>query len=183
MKKLLIALAAVIVSVASYAQGTVTFNTRIPGVLDAPVSIGSADGEGPGVKGGYTAGLFVQGAGGTLTPIPASFTPFRPVAAGGNPLLGKYVTTVSEVPVPGAATGGSATLVFRAWANSAGSFDAASPTQRGESAAFTVTGLGGGALPPANPVGITGFIIPVPEPTTLALGALGAAALLFRRRK
>lgn len=181
MKKLLIALAAVIVSVATYAQGTVTFNTRIPGVVDAPVTLGTAEGLGAGDL--YSAGLWVVGAGGALTPIPSSTTVFRSVPAGGNPLLAKYVVTVPEVAVPGAATGGSATLRMRAWLTTAGSFDAAAATARGESANFTVSGLGGGPTPPTNPTGLTGFVIPVPEPTTLALGALGAAALLIRRRK
>jgi len=194
MKKLLIALAAVMVSVATYAQGTlgtVSFNTRIPGVVDAPVSFGDANGPGPGDT--WSAGLWSVGTGGTLTPIPASFTTFRPVPAGGNALLAKYVTTVGTVEVPGTTTGGNATLRMRAWQTSAGSFDAASGNvtvngqpflQRGESADVVVTGLGGGPSTPANLVGLQGFTIPlVPEPTTLTLGALGAAALLIRRRK
>lgn len=181
MKKLLIAIAAVLVSVAAHAQGTVSFNTRITGVLDAPVELGAPGGAGPGPT--YTAELVLVGAGGTLTPIPQSVTTFRTVPAGGNALLAKYVNTVATVEVPGVATGGSATLRFRAYLTSAGSFDAATATQRGQSTDFTVTGLGGGPTPPANLVGITGFVIPVPEPSTIALGVLGAAALLLRRRK
>jgi len=181
MKKLLIALAAVMISAASFGQGTVFFSNRIPGVVEAPVTIGSADGAGAGDQ--YTAGLWVVGAGGALTPIPASFTPFRTVAAGGSPLLAKYIVPVSEVAVPGVPKGGTATLRMRAWLTTAGSFDAATAIQRGESADFTVAGLGGDVTAPPNPTGLQGFIIPVPEPTTLALGALGAAALLLRRRK
>jgi hypothetical protein len=190
MKKLLIALAAVIVSVATYAQGTVSFNTRIPGAVDAPVSLGDASGPGPGDK--WSAGLWLVGAGGALTPIPSSVTTFRTVPAGGNALLAKYVNTVGTVEIPGVATGGSATLRMRAWETAAGSFDAAGSgtaaagnfARRAESADVIVAGLGGGPTPPANLTGLQGFVIPpVPEPTTLALGALGAAALLIRRRK
>jgi hypothetical protein len=60
-------------------------------------------------------------------------------------------------------------------------------TQAGSSASFTYT-VGAAANPAsltiANFQGFTLTGIPVvPEPTTIALGALGAAALLWRRRK
>lgn len=187
MKKLLIALAAVLVSVGTYAQGTVHFNTFIPGAVDAPVELGQPAGTGPGPA--YSAGLFVIGANGSLTLIPESVTTFRTVPPGGNPLAAKYVVTVDEVVVPGVAIGGNANLRLRAWQASAGSYDAAPALLRGESGNILVAGLGGGPTPPANlvnaqGVGVTGFTIPViPEPSTIALGALGAAALLLRRRK
>lgn len=179
MKKLIIAIAAVLVSVASYAQGTVSFNTRITGVVDAPVTLGSAAGAGPGAL--YSAELVLVGDNGSITPIPGSITTFRTSATA--PALEKYVVTVPEVAIPGVPTGGSANVAFRAWLTSAGSYDAAPESQRGMSAPVTVTGLGGGPTPPANLVGLQGFVIPVPEPSTIALGALGAAALLLRRRK
>lgn len=181
MKKLLIALTAVMISVASYAQGTVSFNTKIGTSIDAPVTIGSASG--PGVGDQYTGELYVV-SGGTVGVIASSKTPFRTVPAGGNAALAKYVVTVSSVTVPGTTEGGSATLRFRAYLTSAGSWDAADQFSRGASSDFTVTL---GVQPPGTPanlVGITGFSIPaVPEPTTIALGVLGATALLFRRRK
>jgi hypothetical protein len=180
MKKLLIAIAAVLVSAATFAQGTVSFNTRIPGQVDAPVTLGSATGPGAGPT--YSAELGVVGANGSFTPIPGSVTTFRTPTATA-PALANYVVTVGEVAVPGVPTGGSANLAFRAWLTSAGSYDAAPAANRGQSAAVTVTGLGGGPTPPANLVGLTGFVIPIPEPSTIALGALGAAALLLRRRK
>jgi len=176
MKKLLIALAAVLVSVASYAQGTVQFAT-ITGTVNAPVTI-IPGGAGPGP--GYTAALYVNN-GGTLTLIPESVTTFLPGTD--NPEAAKYVNPVSTVAVPGVGPGGSATLRMRAWLTSAGSYDAAGAF-RGESTDLAVTGLGGGAITPADlPASFTGFNITVPEPSTLALGVMGAAALLLRRRK
>jgi hypothetical protein len=38
MKKLFVTLAAVLVSVSTFAQGTVNFNNRVTGQLDAPVT-------------------------------------------------------------------------------------------------------------------------------------------------
>lgn len=182
MKKLLIALAAVLVTVATHAQGTLAFNTRVVGSHDAPVTLRTADGEGAGPA--YSAQLYVVGAGGAFTPIPG-ITTFRAVPDGGNPLLARYVNPI-DVTATGVAAGSQGQIVLRAWLTSAGSFDAAPEAQRGQSAPTTVAFGGetpGGVLAPGNLTGLTGFIIPVPEPSTIALGALGAAALLFRRRK
>lgn len=55
----------------------------------------------------------------------------------------------------------------------------------GSSAVFEVSTSTAGSPPPANLVGLTSFnlINPVPEPSLIALGALGLGALLLRRRK
>lgn len=176
MKKLLIALAAVLVTAASYAQGTLNFNTRDTGIgLNAPVVLSTGGGPGPS----YSAALYLVGAGGSLTLVPGSTTTFR---TGANAALLQYINPV-VVEIPGTAVGGSATVRMRAWETAGGSYEAA--LNKGESVDLTVTGLGGGAVTPANlPSSFTGFTIPViPEPSTIALGVLGAAALLLRRRK
>jgi len=176
MKKLLIALAAVLVTVASHAQGTVQFAT-ITGVVNAPVAH-AGTGLGPGPS--YTAALY-KVDGGTLTLIPSSVTTF--LDGSSNPDAAKYIASVSEVAVPGVATGGTATLRMRAWLTSAGSYDAA--LSKGESGDLVVSGLGGGNIFPADlPASFQGFVVTtIPEPSTLALGVLGAAGLLLRRRK
>lgn len=182
MKKLLIALAAVVISVASYAQGTINFNNRFgAGGVDAPVTLG-AGGPGPGPS--YSAGLYL-GAGGSGGLIPGSITTFRDGAA--NAALAKYITSISSLAVPGTTAGQqNVTVQMRAWLTSAGSYEAAAATARGSSGDLVIAELGGGPNPAAVnnlPASFTGFVIPVPEPSTIALGVLGAAALLFRRRK
>lgn len=101
--------------------------------------------------------------------------------------------------IPGAAPGTSTSLIVRAWDNSTGASYAAS-TIKGASPSFLTGTLGGdpdgdGPLLPITPVGMivagsafgSGFSLTsatlIPEPTTIALGALGVAALFIRRRK
>jgi len=179
MKKLLIALAAVLVTVASYGQGTVNFG-NLGGGVNAPVLLGTT-GHGPGPD--YVAQLFLQQGNNYTALTPTS--PFRAAGTGAQAVLDQYFTTVSGLTVPGVATGSPATFVVRAYKSSYGSFDAAKAAgEFGESAPVTTTGLGGGINLPPNLTGLTGFsITQVPEPSVIALGVLGASALLLRRRK
>jgi len=172
MKKTLIALAALMISVAAYGQGAVVFNNRVGTSVVAPVSRPNGAGAGAGVQ----AQLFLVGAGGALTPLTPATT-FRT----GSAAVEFFVNGV-DVTIPTIAPGNPATLRMRAWEGAAGSsYDAS--LLRGQSNDITVT-LGGGTLPPANLVGLTGFsLVVIPEPSTIALGLLGAAALLLRRRK
>ena len=170
MKKLILAVAAVMVSVAAFAQGVVVFNNRVAGVVDARVTF--ADGSG-GVGAGYTAQLFGGADAANLTALnPATSFRTSSTAAQG------YVNSV-DVTVPGIAPGNKATLVMRV-------FDSAN-AQVGASGQITIT-LGGGTLPPSNleglqPFTVTGAGVVVPEPSTIVLAALGVGALLLRRRK
>lgn len=174
MKKLLIATAALLVAVGAYAQGEVNFNNRVTGVVDARVL--NADGSGVGA--GYTAQLFggaqtsVEGNLAALTPS----TTFRTSSAAAN----GYVSAVT-VAVPGVGSGLTGTLQMRVF-DSAGSLV-------GKSNMIDIQ-LGGGTLPPSNLAGLQGFTISgavtpsVPEPSTIALAALGGLGLLaIRRRK
>jgi len=178
MKKLLIALAAVLVTVASYGQGTVVLS-NLGGGVNAPVLLGDT-GHGPGPD--YTAQLFLS-SGGTLTALTPA-TSFRPAGVGAQAIADRYTVTPSPIlEVPGVAAGASATFVLRAWKTSLGTADAAKAAgQLGESAPVAIAALGGGLNPPANLVGLAGFTVPVPEPTIIALGVLGASALFLRRR-
>ena len=108
----------------------------------------------------------------------------------------------SNATVPNAAPGTKADLIVRAWDSKTGAtYDAA--TVKGNSGAFKSDTLGGdpdgdGPLLPLTAKsmasgaadGFKSFSLVggstgsnVPEPTTIALGALGAAALFIRRRK
>jgi len=171
MKKLLVTLAAVLASVSAFAQGQIVIKNN--GLTDAAGNSYNAPVTGDTT--GATAQLFLVGAGGALTPLTPTTT-FRTGAAA------PYVTAVA-VDVPGTTPGGSGTFRLRAFVGS--SYDTASV--RGESADFTVAGLGGQPasgppLTPPNLNGLQSFAL-VPEPSTIALGVLGAAALLIRRRK
>jgi hypothetical protein len=180
MKKLLIALAAVMITAATYGQGQVVFANRVGAAgLDAPVLIaGTQTGPGPG----YSAQLFLS-AGGSLTPLTPTSV-FQAAGTGTAAIRDRY-WEARTVDVPGVAAGNNATFVVRAWQTSKGSFDAAKAANDGwgESAPFQVA-VGGGTLPPANLTTLQPFNVTViPEPSVIALGVLGAAALMLRRRK
>jgi hypothetical protein len=178
MKKTLVAIAALMISVAaSYGQGAVVFNNRVGTEVNAAVtkdaSFGADAGKGPGA--GYTAQLYLVGAGGALTALTPSTT-FRTASA-----AAEFFVNSVDVTVPGIAPGANATFRMRVWNTDAASYDSA--LRFGESANFT-TAVGGGTLPPTNLVGLQAFTIRnVPEPTTIALGLLGLGAIWMRRRK
>jgi len=177
MKKLILAVAAVMVSVAAFAQGVVVFNNRVGTDVNARVLL--ADGSGAGA--GFTAQLY-GGKEGTAAGALAALTPsttFRTSSAAAQ----GYVNSVN-VAIPGVAPGAKAAIVMKAY-NGA---DFASSSIKGESNLITVT-VGGDNLPPTNLVGLQGFTLAggavpeIPEPSTIALAVIGAGALLLRRRK
>ncbi|MDX1953025.1 MAG: PEP-CTERM sorting domain-containing protein [Verrucomicrobiota bacterium] len=194
MKKTLIALVAVLVSLSTYGQGSVFFSTRDTAAgIDAKVvraagTVGAGLGAGGTVGPAITAQLFLVGAGGSLTPLTPATT-FRTTGSAAN----HFYINATDVVVPGIAAGQSATFRFRAYETAAGSYDAAANSttfQFGESNDVTVSALGGtpvgGGAPITTPtlVGLQGFTLTiVPEPGTIALGVLGGLALLARRRK
>jgi hypothetical protein len=178
MKKLILLTIAMLVSVASFAQGTVIFNNRTQ-AGDAPVS--RLDGTGVGA--GFTAQLYLQSAPGVFTPLTPTTT-FRTSSAA----AAYFVNEINPFVVQGVLPGQSATFKMVVWDTSAGSYEAAAAQgfASAESAPFTIAQLGGtpaGGAPIPTPslIGLQGFMIP--EPSIVALGVLGSAALLFRRRK
>jgi len=171
MKKLLITAAALMISlVSTMAQGQVNFATRIT-AKNINARVQNAAGAQATGAAGYNAGLYLV-SGGNATLIPGSVTSFQSPPS----LFTGYVTPIT-VSIPGTNPGDTVTLQFRAWGGA--SYETA--TEFGSSPSFSVA-TGGGVNPAADLVGITGFQM-VPEPSTIALGVLGAAALLFRRRK
>jgi hypothetical protein len=186
MKKLIYIAAVLVASLSAYAQGTIAFNNRVVGVIDAPVFDVGGTVRLSGTA--FFAQLYAGPAGTAEDALTAIGTPvtFRTGNAAGfvNPPAGDI--TVSGVPV-----GGTARVQMRAWDATFGTYGAAlaGTGKVGKSNLFDVAGLGGQGPsgPPAtapNLVGLQGFsLTQVPEPSTIALGALGVAALFFRRRK
>jgi hypothetical protein len=167
---------AVLVSASTYGQGTIFFNNRVTGLIDAPVS--RCDGTGAGA--GVTAQLFLvlgAGASTTYTPLEPATT-FRTV----RPEVEYYVVQpIRDVVVPGFGYREQVTVVLRAWEGA--NYETAQV--RGQSPSVTVTL--GPPVPSPLPIlegaliGLQGFSLCIPEPSAMALGLLGAA-LLYRRR-
>lgn len=175
MKKLLVALAAVLVTAATYGQGTVDFNNYTQnGGAGAPIwDVGGPGTRGPGA--GFTAVLLVNG-------VQAGTTDFA-TAAGFENLLNPVPVTVANV-----AGGSSVTFRVDVYQTAAGSYTAAQNSggqyKYGTSGDFAGA-LGGAGNPPgpaSNLDALPSFTL-VPEPSTIALGVIGGLALLLRRRK
>jgi MYXO-CTERM domain-containing protein len=179
MKKLILTTAAVLTSLNLFAQGTVTFS-NVGGNLvlnadnaDAPVA--AAD--------GVVAALYYAPIGGTTFNIVANST-----TTVGVPLAGYIFSTAALSTGGDVVPGAQAQFYVRAWESSFGSYEAALGTGlTGESAIWT-QGTGGGGSPPGAPVSTVGFlpsfsVSVVPEPSAIALGLLGAGALLLLRRR
>ena len=181
MKKLIAIAAVVVATIAAQAQGTINFANR------GAFAANGTDAKVLGVSGapldgaGFMAQLYVGASASSLAAV-GSPVPFRTGAAAGF-VSASTVTT-------GLAGGAAASVAMRAWDASTGAnYDAA--TTRGSSAVLSVV-LGGGGSPPAVPVdlaGLAGFSLAgagpanIPEPSTVALGLIGAGALFLRRRK
>jgi hypothetical protein len=185
MKKVILTLSSMLVVIGAYAQGTVNFSARVVGVYDAPVYVGTVGGakaDGPA----YLAQLYGGASDATLAAV-GTAVPFRTGAAAGY-------WTAAALAIPNVALGANAQVQIKAWAAASGaSYETASAAGGavGQSTIFTVK-TGGDGAPPAVPgtlSGLTSFAIGggvgpvIPEPSILALGALGGLALLLRRRK
>jgi MYXO-CTERM domain-containing protein len=178
MKKLIIALAALSVTAAAYGQGQFVFNNRIgtevnarfinsaADPLDGTVStIGSPD---------WTVQLFGGPENtpvGQLVALDPAGTGFRGAASSA---AAGFVTGITPA-VPGVGVGGTASILVKV-------LGPGGYTQ--DFGPYTVAGLGGGTTTPPNlQLGTSPLLVNVPEPTTLALGALGLGALLLIRRR
>jgi MYXO-CTERM domain-containing protein len=169
MKKLMIAVAALMVSIAAYGQGQFVFNNRALPDVDAKF----VDASGAGLT-GYTVQLL---GGATGTPVGSlqalGTTDMRTGNAAG------YVNPLT-VTVPGVANGAKADVFLNFFQ---GTGTTGTPAK--QLGPYTVTVAEAPNTPGPLPLGTSPIqVIAVPEPTTLALGLVGLGTLLaIRRRK
>lgn len=179
MKTLLVAAALGFVAVGAMAQGQFTFgnkNLTTTPVIDAKV----LDNTGAGLAG---TAFWTQAYVKLATDPDSSYAPVGSAVnfrTGNN--AGYIVPTVLTTSFAG---GTSVSVQMRAWEASGGnSYEAALAAGKlaGVSAPVTLAVTVAPAAP-ADMLGLQSFSLSaIPEPSTFALGALGAAALLLRRR-
>jgi hypothetical protein len=183
MKKTLLTLGLIAFSAAHcFSQGSVYFSNLGGGVV-APIT----DAGGTRLAGtGFTAELWTA-ATGVVDP-----SAFAPVAGSAGPFdsgnfAGFILNRTSPIVVAGVAIDQTANFLVRAWDNQGGSVTSwDNAIVRGESEVLTAVGALKGAQAPDVPVltGLATFAItPVPEPSVIALGLVGAGLLWFRRKK
>jgi len=186
MKKLFSLVVVGLTAVTTYGQGTFNFS-NFSGPVDAPVRQGTAGN--PLVSSAtYMAtvawALGVVSDPAALSLLPSATTPFL-----GSGFPGYFFGPAVS---PGATVNGTVTLQVLYWNQTTGATFATAKSVAGgewaESALFQVSIPASATGLPVDLVGLTPRTMqinpPVPEPATIALAGLGAAALLiFRRRK
>jgi hypothetical protein len=173
MKKLIVAAAIGLTAVGALAQGQFTFGNRVTAAgIDAKVFDNKAA---PLDGATYLAQAYVGLNETSLAPVGAAL-PFRSGAAAG------YITSTG-IAVSGIAAGTAVIVQMRAWEAAKGATyetAVAAGALYGVSNPVALT-LTAPPAAPADMVGLQSFSL-IPEPSTLALGVLGVAALLLRRR-
>jgi hypothetical protein len=176
MKKVLVAAAVVLASLSAHAlDGQLILSNRGTG-YDARVTFADGPKAGQFPDATYALQLY-RVNGGSETAVGNAIT-FRASPASG---FGYFPNTTLTIPNFGDASG-TATFRYHAFDTADGSYGAAK-TYHVISPDFTATVN----VAPTPPVVTSAFptagLVFVPEPSTIALAALGGAALLFRRRK
>jgi hypothetical protein len=183
MKRFLLSLSVLAATTAALAQGSVNFSNHVVSSgIDAPVT----DALGLRVGSDYRAQLYAGATPDSLTPV-GTVVAFRNSVTTG---LGTGYFSGGEVDIAFLLPWQGGWFQVKAWAAANGaSYEAALAANgtAGISNVFHLSNLGDpNALPPGLPVDLVGLqpfsVQPVPEPTTLALGLLGALALRLRRR-
>jgi hypothetical protein len=191
MKKLAAILCLSALTTGAFAQGLVTFNNGVTSLITSGAA-GSMANLAAGSAGSYYFALLTS---------PSSAGPFTFAGVYATNTAGAGKIAGGTVPVTGWAPGATMSYEVAGWSASLGTTwtpgwligNFATAGFFGISAVATGTAGGGSPVPaPAWNIfggsGLTGFnlspVAPVPEPTSMALAGLGAAALLiFRRRK
>jgi hypothetical protein len=202
MKKILITIGLAVLTCSSQAQGTLNFVNSAATIITLSsnsVFLGAA----PNALGGFRYELFFGPAGTTA----ANLLNASGVIATNTGTAGRF-SAGSNLAIPGLPAGGTAAIMVRGWSSNLGAnyaaakinWDLGLPGFLGQSAVAPNFLTGGGAPIAilASPVfggasgivplsGTTGFTMfhstPVPEPTSMALAGIGAAAMLIFRRR
>lgn len=209
MKKLVVLLT-LVAAASAFSQGQVNFQNRLTTFgVDAPISY--PDG-GPALAGringtvtaepfsGWNARAALYGAAaGTAEDALSIITPavpFRTTAATAGYIDPNADGGNSTRTVPGVDIGQAGVFQVRAWdtGDACASFEDAMARlgqqefYAGKSVLVNITSLGGGSVAPSPLTGLEAFTLtyfPVPEPSIIGLGLLGAVAgmVVFRRRR
>jgi hypothetical protein len=183
MKKLLAIMAALALYAVGTqaADGTVSFSNA--GSIKEPVYAIDTTTKLEGS--GWLAQLYYSASdSGAYKAVDGAAAPFRTGAGAGYWNPGTPARTLT-----GIAAGSAAFVKVYVWEAAKGAnYEAAAGAGGtvGQSVALKINATGGAGEPPSLPADMVGFkgqLQWVPEPSTIALGVLGAAALLIRRRK
>lgn len=177
---------ALLAATAMAADGTIDVRNRNTGAtppIDAPIyDVGGATKlAGPD----YVAQIFAGPVGGSLAAF-GSTMPFRTGTGAGYYNYGADPT----LTLTGLAAGADTQVQVRVWESKYADFAAAQAAggKYGQSAILTLK-TGNAGVPPTLPTALTGLASfnlaggVIPEPSTIALGLLGATVLMLRRRK
>jgi|ERR1044071_1766640 hypothetical protein len=188
MKKLITILSGVVlVNLSMMAQGTISFRNIAAG-FNQPIK----DVNGVNIAAGaaYTIELLAGTTAGSVAPLSTPIVTSTWVGSGW------FGVGDADKVMPGFAGGSFPFLQVRVWNNSGGVNSYAAALAAGQAyepsavwqlvAGGGISGLGNPSAVPATLApalfGFTGFtLVPVPEPSTIALGVLGIGALLLRR--
>lgn len=176
------------IAASTYAQGTLEFKNRNTSAgVDAKVSLSVGGVDQGFLDSGYVAQLWAGPSADALAPVTAA-VPFRDGTGAGYWNPGAESPAIVNTVAPGLV----AFVDIAAWDASYTSLQAAidagaaAGTYSGAGNALLEIATGGAGSPPSLESALTGLqafsITAVPEPSTIALGLLGAAALLLRRR-
>lgn len=176
MNKLLLTTLGMFAALSAFAQGTFNAsNNFTPTGASTKAFIFATDGTTPLAKANGRVEILNA----------ADMSTLSPGGSAGVALTLDGLFFINGLSVPGTSTGGSANIIVRAWDSTTGATFAEALTRT--SGLITVSSLGGGTTPAAtfaansNFVGLTVAVIP--EPSTVALAALGVAGLFFVARR
>jgi len=156
---------------------------------------GAATGTGLGNGNNISVQLYgLAGTGDSLSSLQAlsQYTGHIATKAGGAGEFVGNAVGAGDPGIPGSTAAGGATVALAAWFNGGGTYSTLALAQSGNqawgfSAPANIAGNGGQGSPPATPpfIGVQSFSLTAtssPEPSTIALGVMGASAFLLRRR-